>query len=489
MKRTKHNLSNYKLASFDMGKLIPVGLIECLPGDTMQGSTAMLLRLAPQLAPVMHPVSVRLHHWFVPHRLTFPEWEEFITGGNDGLGDGSVYPTGGGVVLKNSAMDYLGVAPGTYTAPALGLLPIYAYNLIFNENYRDQDLQIEHALGDFSTKYICWEKDYFTTARPWTQRGPDVVVPIGGSAPVVSTGAYPVFRDVDAVDKNLAAENALAHAFLSAAGGVTPDPPAGAPSRVLFGDPTGLEADLSASTGANIIAFRQAFALQRYQEARAQYGARYTEYLRYLGIRPSDSRLMRPEYIGGGKQTVSFSEVLDTAGVGGGGVVGTMKGHGIAAMRSNRFRYFCEEHGYIMSLLSVRPRAMYTQGLDRHWSRRSKEDYFQKELADVGQQEVKNKELYWQNAAADDDVFGYQDRYSEYRHQKSTIAGDFRDTFNFWHLARSFTGLPTLNETFIQCDPTKRIFALTTEDVIFGMISHHVQARRMVGNRTIGRIM
>ena len=194
---------------------------------------------------------------------------------------------------------------------------------------------------------------------------------------------------------------------------------------------------------------RLAFALQRYQEARAQYGSRYTEYLRYLGIRPSDARLQRPEYLGGGKQTVAFSEVLrtgnDPATATSTEPVGELLGHGIAALRSNRYRYFCEEHGYIYTLLSVRPRTMYQNGITRPWRRRTKEAYYQKELELVGQQEISNAEIYSDGTANDELVFGYQDRYSEYRHTQSGVSGDFRGVLDYWHLGRKFSALPVLN--------------------------------------------
>ena len=180
-----------------------------------------------------------------------------------------------------------------------------------------------------------------------------------------------------------------------------------------------LEANLAAATGSNVNDLRRAFAIQRYQEARAQYGSRYTEYLRYLGIRPSDARLQRPEYLGGGKQTVAFSEVLrtgnDPGGAPGDGPIGELAGHGIAAMRTNRYRYFCEEHGIVMSLMSVRPRTMYMDGLHRSWSKRDKESYYQRELELIGQQETVNSEIYLDGTADDGETFGYNDRYSEYR--------------------------------------------------------------------------
>jgi hypothetical protein len=240
-------------------------------------------------------------------------------------------------------------------------------------------------------------------------------------------------------------------------------------------------ADLTNATAASINDLREAFALQRYAEARMRYGARYSEYLRYLGIKSSDARLQRPEYLGGGKQTLQFSEIIQAAGTTDGSAtgVGDLKGHGIGALRSNRYRRFFEEHGYVITLMSVMPKTMYMNGLPRTWSRTTKEDFFQKELQHIGQQEVLNKEVYAQHSTPGG-TFGYQDRYDEYRRSESTIAGDFRDTLDHWHMARVFTSDPTLNSTFITANPTDRIFQSTSTDSLWIMANHSIQARRMV---------
>lgn len=187
---------------------------------------------------------------------------------------------------------------------------------------------------------------------------------------------------------------------------------------------------------------------------------------------------------------MAISEVLQTAT--GGGGVGSLFGHGVSAMRSNRYRYFCEEHGYIVSLLSVRPRTMYLDGMERLWSRRTKEEYYQKELELIGQQEVLKREVFKSAAggvATDDEVFGYQDRYAEYRRLQSKVAGEFRSTLDFWHLGRKFAASQTLNGTFVESDPSTRIFASAATDTLWCMVSHQIAARRMVGKRTIGRVI
>jgi len=494
MKRHKHSLSHYKLLTGDMGQLIPIGLLEAMPGDTIQHSTSMLLRVQPMLAPLMHPVSVRIHHWFVPFRLLWTGWEDFITGGPDGTGSALPFPTNTVNWTNNEGqlLDYLGLPTGkTYGPGEVNTMPVYAYNKIYNEYYRDQDIVTARALDDFSIPSIAWEKDYFTTARPWTQKGPAVTIPIGDRAPVKGIGKLTQVYGQGAANV-YETDAAGTRAYTSS---TSVDATTGDTAFRVENDPTNngfpnIFADLSQATAADIVDFRRAFALQRYQEARAQYGSRYTEYLRYCGVTPSDARLQRPEYLGGGKQTISFSEVLQTAT--GGTGVGSLFGHGISALRSNRYRYFCEEHGFVMTLCSIRPKTMYVDGMEKMWSKRTKEEYYQKELELIGQQEILNRELFKSAAAstaADNNTFGYQDRYSEYRHERSKVSGEFRSTLDFWHLARKFSATPTLNSSFITCDPRKNIVAVPGSDALWMMASHSIQARRPVGNKTIGRIL
>lgn len=493
MKRSKHSLSHYKLLSCDMGELVPIACYEVLPGDTVQHATSLLMRVSPLLAPVMHPVHMRIHHFYVPYRIIWEDFEDFITGGSDGMDD-SVYPTitlsytgpdpGTGSNAVGALADYLGVPPAINNLQ-VSALPFRAYAQIFNEYYRDQDLQtplvVSTASGTDTTtstamQNVAWEKDYFTSARPWTQKGPEVTIPLTGDAPVVPSGdQQPTFGDVGS---NVRQMRTVSGSQSNQWSGALP----GATGNVVWVDPK-LEADLSGVTAATINDLRLAMALQRYEEARARYGSRYTEYLRYLGVRSSDARLQRPEYLGGGKQTIQFSEVLQTAPTTDGDDqegVGNLKGHGIGAMRSNRYRRFFEEHGVVVSLLSVRPRTMYLQGLSRMWNRRTKEDFWQRELQHIGQQEILKKEIY-AGGSSIDAVWGYQDRYDEYRRHESLVAGEFRTSvLDYWHMARKFTTDPVLNASFVSSNPTKRINAVQTNDVLWVMANHSIQARRMV---------
>lgn len=494
MKRNKFSLSNSKLLSCDMGELVPIGITEVLPGDSVQQSTNVLLRCAPLLAPVMHPVNVRIHHWYVPHRLVWEDFEDFITGGPDGM-DASVFPTIPNVAgaAIGSLADYLGIPTGVANLVA-SALPFRGYALIWNEWYRDQDLEtaltIDLTSGSDTTtsltlQHCGWEKDYFTSARPWEQKGPTITVPIGDEAPVdfaspttpleITTGTRISGAGAPQALGNIRGRTAVPNT-LETTTAVSVDGNVRLDGTLTW--PTDAVADLSSASAISINQLREALALQRYQEARARYGSRYTEYLRYLGIRSSDARLQRPEYLGGGRQTIQFSEVLQTAE--GTSPVGELRGHGISAVRSNRYRRFFEEHGYIFTLLSVRPKTIYAQGLFRHWNRRLKEDFFQLELQHIGQQEVLNKEVYAPHASKDG-VFGYQDRYDEYRRTESSIAGEFRDTsLDFWHLAQIFGSTPALNATFVSCVPTDRVFASADTDTLYVMARHSIQARRML---------
>ncbi len=481
MKRNKHSLSNYRLLTCDMGELIPVGVTEVLPGDTFQQRTSALIRVSPLVAPVMHPVQIRIHHWFVPNRLVWTDWEDFITGVST-----PTYPT---VTVPASPegklLDYLGVAD--VQSVVVSALPVRCYNMIYNEFYRDQDLVTAVAEDDLNVLKVAWEKDYFAGARPWAVKGTPVTLPLGTAADVIMKGTSGNQKVV------------LASNFATSAGGPDAlrtdggflDRTSDSVSVAIDPNDT-LQADLSSASAIPINEFRKAFALQRYQEARARYGSRYTEYLRYLGVRSSDSRLQRPEYLGGGRQTIAFSEVLQTA-EGASTPVGDLKGHGIAAVRSGRYRRFFEEHGHVISLMSVRPKVMYMQANHKKWLRRTKEDYYQKELETIGQQEVYRGEIFAEVDPGDGTgggvTFGYADRYREYREEPSLVSGEFRSTLNYWHLARDLGAAPTLNQAFIECTPSKRVHADQTSDVLWCMVNHSIQARRMVNRSAAARMV
>lgn len=483
MKRSKFSLSHYKLLTCKMGQLIPVTWFEALPGDTIQQATSALIRCAPMVAPIMHPCHVRFHHWFVPNRLLWTSWQDFITGGPAGTSAPNVPAIAFGATpaAVGSLADYLGlptVAVGA-GAQSFSALPFRAYALIWNEFYRDEDLQTPLAISladgaDATTstvlQNVSWEKDYLTSARPWALKGASVTLPLGTTARVQHGAA-------DSTD--IGVWSTAHSAFMKMA------TPAGASlqaENVASDSAHALFADLSTATAVDINTVRHAFAIQRFEEARARYGSRYTEYLRYLGVRSSDARLQRPEYLGGGRNTIQFSEVLQTAE--GANPVAMMRGHGITAMRTNRYRRFFEEHGIVMTLMSVRPRTMYSQRIPRAFMRGGgllstfgKEAYWQRELQHIGQQEVQTLEV---DASTAGGTFGYQDRYDEYRRMESSVAGLFRSTLDYWHLSREFGAAPALNSTFVSCVPATRTFADINADNLYVMANHSIQARRLV---------
>lgn len=484
MKRQKYSLSHYRLTTMDMGLLIPLTWFEALPGDSIQQATSALIRVSPLLAPVMHPVRVRIHHWFVPNRLIWEDWEDFITGGEDGL-DSSVHPyilaTG---VSEGSLRHYLGVPQGGTWSPGLHInaLPVRAYNLIYNKYYRDQDLVDEKTVSlasgqdtttDSDLLYASWEKDYFTTARPWEQKGESIGIPVTGEADVTGIGAY---NQTYAVSSQAVYETDGSNPTYASAKpiGETADNDKFYVEQGDTGYPN-IKADLSTGATIDINDLRLALALQNFQEARARYGSRYVEYLRYLGVRSSDARLQNPEYLGGGRQIIQFSEVLAHDGSN----TGSLYGHGIAAMRSNKYRRYFEEHGIVMTIMSVIPKTIYCQGLERKWSREVKEDYYTKELAHIGEQEVLNKEVYVDHSSPSG-IHGYQSRYDEYRSIPSSITGEFISSLDHWHLARIFGGDTALNSTFVTANPTKRVLASPSTDALYVMAKHSIQARRIV---------
>jgi hypothetical protein len=374
----------------------------------------------------MHPVHATIQHYFVPYRLIMDDWESFITGGETGA-DSTTFPTITLTPTAGSLADYMGLPLGT--SISVNALPFRAYALIYNEIYRDQDLQTALTIdttdgADTTTstvlKKVNWSKDRFTSSRDSSQKGAEISLPLGTEAPIYGknmdfdngedSANYPQVRDAAGTGANLR--------LLNASGGN------------LFGNSTSsgtgeLVADLSTATAASINDLREAFALQSFAEHRMMFGGRYNEYLKFLGINYSDGRLDRPEYLGGGRETVQFSEVLQTGVDSTDAGLGNLGGHGITAVKSNRFRRFFEEHGLIISLMCVKPKPMYHQGIHKMWSKTTKEDFFQYELEGIGQEEILNKEVYVGHTTPDG-VFGYQNRYDEYRFAVDTVAGDFR---------------------------------------------------------------
>lgn len=481
------DLSREQKLSCQMGELVPTYLEEVLPGDQFRVKTETLVRFAPMLAPIMHRVDVFLHYFFVPNRIIWDEWEEFISGDQDGqytsgetapvmprLAASSTFNSSN--ALRKKLSDYLGLPvnqtlSGTNATELLvSRLPFYAYTAIWNEYYRDPNIHDEVPLdtstGDnLQLKYRSWEKDYFTSALPFVQRGAAIGVPI----------------DYEYADNTLIYD--LTGNPVSTTIGLS----AQATTGKLIDDSNTDE--LQVRNLANdvfdfqINELRRASALQRWLEKQALGGYRYIETIfSHFGVKSSDKRLQRPEYLGGGKIPIMVSEVLNTSSTTT-EPQGNMSGHGISMGETMSFQTQIEEHGYIMGIMSIMPKPAYYQGIDKHWLRQDKFDYYWPELANLGEQEVKNIELYVENdSGINQQTFGYQQRYAEYKYGKSTVHGDFRNTLDYWHLGRKFATRPQLNETFLEVNPSDdyitNIFAVETGDNIWVQLYHDVKARR-----------
>lgn len=492
--KNNFDLSHDRKFSLNMGDLVPILCQEVIPGDTFNLQSEHLMRLAPLVSPVMHKIDAYTHYFFVPNRILWNGWEDFITGGEDGYAN-PLFPTLTTGVPNGTLPDYLGLplsANGAYTYSAL---PTAAYHLIYDEYYRDQNLQpkIFKPLidGSNNANYAAtydklqkraWEHDYFTSALPFAQKGPEVILPLGNSAPLVyKQGGYTQIRETNG---NLTAVSQSLN--VSGAGGQI----GGTNGNNLISDvTTSHSVDLSNATSSTINELRKAFKLQEWLEANARGGSRYIEHIyNIFGVKSSDARLQRPEYLGGGKSSISISEVLQTSGTAQPDgytptPLGEMGGHGINVGTSNDFRASFEEHGFIIGIMSVRPQSSYSQGIPKIFSKFDKFDYFYPQFANIGEQEVKYKELYLgadQTEAQGEETFGYVPRYTEYRFNQSTIHGDFRDTLEYWHLGRKFATRPHLNEDFIRIEQDNRIFAYEddTADHLYCHLYFKINAKR-----------
>lgn len=476
MKRYKHNLSHYHITSCNMGQLIPVANVEVLPGDSFRMQSGVLVRVTPQLKPLMHPVNVRLHHFFVPHRLVWELWGKFIAG-QEATPPPQI--TGSGHVAGNLP-DYLGVwnhAQNDYNA-----FSVRAYNLIYNTFYRDKDIDAVASEDSLAVKNCAWEKDRFTTARPWPEKFDAmgaITLPVGTRAPITGLGLVsPGTSGAWSIKET----GATAARSITGWKSVDTAPGAGTSMFAAEEGATGypnVYADLSDPEALDVRGLRRAFALTNYAEARARWGSEYVDYLRYIGVNPSDQRLQRPEYLGGGSQTIAFSEVLNTSDTG----TGEFVGHGITAMKSNRFTRYFEEHGTLITMLSIRPKTLYVNGLNKKFSRQDVEDFWQRELEDIGPEPILNRELY---AAHSDPTgtFGWGARYDTYREELSRVSGEMSQSINYdWHMGRIHATEPSLNTAFTTCAPTKRVFAEQTNHSCWLMVNNQIIARRMIKPR------
>lgn len=505
VKSSKFNLNHDVKLSFDMGELVPTCVIDTIPGDVFEINHESMLRFAPLVAPVMHKVNVFTHYFFVPNRILWAHWEDWIS--KDPSTVEHPYIINGSTLVEGTIADYLGYNPTTNDDTyEISPMAIAAYLKIYDDWYRDENLQAEkfqplasgrnapyEALAVLEPLKRAWMRDYFTACLPWSQKGAAVTLPLTDTNPEVQVsltgGGQPRWLNTITGQTQ---DGLIRGAASSLKGDVTADPGTG--EQDVTYDPQGtLLVDVN-DQAVTLTTLRRAEALQKWLELNARGGTRYNELIdSHFDTNIGDARLQRPELIGMSKQRMVISEVLSTAQTDPTGTqeipIGQMAGHGISVGGSKTWKYKAREHGFIIGITNVQPVTAYQQGLPRMYQRFDKLDYPWPLLAHIGEQAVKNSELYAQAASKTelDDTFGYIPRYSEMKYVPSRVAGEFKSSLQYWSLVREFTSLPALNSDFIECNPSKRIFAVEDpdSDTIYAHVFNNITAYRKLPKYSI----
>jgi hypothetical protein len=473
IQRSTFNRSHGLKTTFDAGYLVPIFVDEVIPGDSFNLRAHGFGRLATVIFPVMDNLYVETFFFFVPNRLIWDNWEKF-NGAQDNPGDSTSYlvpqvTLGSGIsIAGDSLYDYMGLPTGV-NGIAFNNLHGRGYNLVYNEWFRDENLQNSvlvdkgdgpDDIADYTLLKRGKRHDYFTSCLPWPQKGAAVSLPLGTSAPVAT--------NLGTSGQLTILDNIGANRYMSTGGsflgmqGVT-----GSPGEEMY-------ADLTQATAATINQLREAFQIQRLYERDARGGTRYTEILQsHFGVTSPDARLQRPEYLGGGKTPVLMQPIPQTSSTDATSPQGNLSAMGTVGVQGHGFSKSFVEHGVIIGLACVFADLTYQQGMNRMWSRRDRWDFYWPALAHLGEQAVLNQEIYTQGTSDDLDVFGYQERYAEFRYKPSQITGKMRSnaagSLDVWHLSQDFSSLPVLNASFIEENPPiDRVVALPSEpDFLF----------------------